>query len=261
MVLLESRRQHLTLKALARELEHVKHQLEEQTSDLKRAQHITSPSIGIVLIERESLSTGELLKRVDMAMYKAKAEGRNAIRFFNPRREETVNMRAELEADLRQALAEQAFYLDYQPQVNAAGRIDGVEALLRWRHWRRGLVPTAHFLPLAEELGLIMEIDGWILQEGCWQLARWSDNAMTRGLVLSLNISGRQFHHPDFAAQMLGALARAGTDPAKLKIEITERTLVNDFDDTKRKMMTLKDAGVRFALDGLGIGYSPLTCL
>lgn len=224
-------------------------------------QHRITPSIGIALIDEKTPSTGELLKRADMAMYKAKAEGRNAIRFFSPQMQEAVNARAELEADLRQALAERAFYLDYQPQVDSDSHIYGVEALLRWKHPRRGQVSPSEFIPLAEELGLIMEIGGWLLEEACQQLVRWSKSEGIRDLVLSINVSARQFHHLSFTDQIIGTLSKTGANPARLKIEITESMLIHDFDDTRQKMMTLKAIGVQFALDDFGTGYSSLAYL
>lgn len=223
--------------------------------------YTTTPSIGIALIDGEMLSTGELLKRADMAMYQAKAEGRNAICFFNPKMQDAVNARAALEADLRRALAEHAFYLEYQPQVDQTGHINGVEALLRWQHPQRGRVPPSEFIPFAEEFGMIMDIGGWLVREACRQLVQWAHAAATQDLVLSINVSARQFHHPAFVSQITQTLADTGADPAKLKIEITESMLIRNFDDTRNKMMTLKELGIRFALDDFGTGYSSLAYL
>lgn len=228
--------------------------------ELDTFQHRITPSIGIALTDNEILSTSDLLKRADMAMYKAKAEGRNAIRFFNAEMQQAVNERAQMEADLRQALADQAFYLEYQPQVDSKGHINGVEALLRWRHPTRGVVPPATFIPLAEELDLIGQIGKWLLEEACRQLVRWSEPA-TRHLEISVNVSARQFRHPSFVEQASDILLRTGVDPARLKIEITESMLISDVDATREKMRALKAAGVRFALDDFGTGFSSLACL
>lgn len=228
--------------------------------ELDTFQHRITPSIGIALTDSEILSTSDLLKRADMAMYKAKAEGRNAIRFFNAEMQQAVNERAQMEADLRQALAEQAFFLEYQPQVDGSGHIHGVEALLRWRHPTRGMIPPAKFIPLAEELDLIGQIGKWLLEEACRQLVRWSDPA-TRHLDISVNVSARQFRHPSFVEQTSDILSRTGVDPARLKIEITESMLISDVEATREKMMVLKRAGVRFALDDFGTGFSSLTYL
>jgi diguanylate cyclase (GGDEF)-like protein/PAS domain S-box-containing protein len=232
-----------------------------QPYDLGGLQHRSTPSIGIALIDGEATTTSELLKRADMAMYKAKSEGRNAIRFFSPQMQDAVNARAALETDLREMLATRAFVLHYQPQVDARGRLIGAEALLRCEHPRRGLVHPAEFIPIAEELGLIMEIGGWLMEEACRQLVKWGDNPATSELVLSINVSVRQFRHPDFVKQVTDTLAATGADPKKLKIEITESLLIKDMEETKRKMMDLKALGVRFSLDDFGTGYSSLAYL
>jgi diguanylate cyclase (GGDEF)-like protein/PAS domain S-box-containing protein len=228
---------------------------------LDTLQHRITPSIGIALFDGEMLSTSDLLKRADMAMYKAKAEGRNAICFFSAEMQDAMNARTQLEADLRQALAANEFYLAYQPQVDSAGRIDGVEALLRWQHPRQGLVMPAQFIALAEELGLIAEIGTWLLEKACQQLVQWTNDAPTQHLVLSVNVSARQYHHPAFVDQTMETLSRTGADPGKLKIEITESMLISDIEDTRRKMMALKAIGVRFALDDFGTGFSSLAYL
>lgn len=232
-----------------------------QPYDLDGLQHRSTPSIGIALIDGEATTTNELLKRADMAMYKAKSEGRNAIRFFSPQMQDAVNARAALEADLRETLAHKAFALHYQPQVDARGRLIGAEALLRWEHPRRGNVHPAEFVPIAEELGIIMEIGGWLLGEACRQLVKWAGNPVTADLVLSLNVSVRQFRHSGFVKQVTDTLATTGADPRKLKFEITESLLIQDLEETKRKMMDLKAIGVRFSLDDFGTGYSSLAYL
>lgn len=229
--------------------------------DLGGLQHRSTPSIGIAIIDGEATTTSELLKRADMAMYKAKSEGRNTIRFFSAQMQELVNARAAMEAELREALATGRFCLHYQPQVDALGRLVGAEALLRWDHPDRGLVYPAEFVPLAEEAGLIVEIGRWLLEESCRQLVRWAGNSATARLGLSINISARQFRHPGFVTQVKDIIAVTGADPTKLKIEITESLLIQDLDETKRKMMELKAVGVRFSLDDFGTGYSSLAYL
>jgi EAL domain-containing protein (putative c-di-GMP-specific phosphodiesterase class I) len=204
------------------------------------------------------VSTSDLLKRADMAMYKAKAEGRNAIRFFSAEMQETVNARSQLEADLRQALAAREFYLAYQPQVDRDGRIVGVEVLLRWQHPRQGQVMPAQFIPLAEELDLIADIGKWLLEQACLQLVQWTRDPAMQHLTISVNVSVRQFRHAAFIDQITEILSRTGADPGKLKIEITESMLISDIDETRQKMMVLKALGVRFALDDFGTGFSSL---
>ena len=223
--------------------------------------HRTTPSIGIALIDGDVPTTAELLKRADMAMYKAKSEGRNTICFFSPQMQEAVNARSQMEADLRQAIDDSAFHLDYQPQVNEFGKIIGAEALLRWTHPQRGVIPPTEFIPIAEELDLITNIGTWLLLQVCEQLVEWSKRPTTHGLVLSLNVSPRQFRHPTFVSQIREALSRTGADPARLKIELTESVLISNFDDTRQKMTTLKEIGVQFALDDFGTGYSSLAYL
>ena len=228
---------------------------------LEALQHRITPSIGIALFDSEMVSTSDLLRRADMAMYKAKAEGRNAIRFFSAEMQDAVNARSQLEADLRRALAAQEFYLAYQPQVDHMGHIIGAEALLRWQHPRQEPVMPAQFIPLAEELGLIAEIGKWLLEEACQQLVQWTKDPPTQHLTLSVNVSVRQFRHPAFIDQTTEVLSRTGADPDKLKIEITESILISDIEETRRKMMALKALGVRFALDDFGTGFSSLAYL
>lgn len=228
---------------------------------LETLQHRITPSIGIAIFDHEMLSTSDFLRRADMAMYKAKAEGRNAIRFFSAEMQGAVNARSQLEADLRQALVAQEFYLAYQPQVDRMGRIVGVEVLLRWQHSTRGLVMPAEFIALAEEFGLIAEIGNWLLEQACQQLVQWTMDPPTQHLTLSVNVSVRQFRHPAFIDQTVEILSRTGADPGKLKIEITESMLINDIEATSLKMMDLKAIGVRFALDDFGTGFSSLAYL
>ncbi|HUS12644.1 MAG TPA: EAL domain-containing protein [Pyrinomonadaceae bacterium] len=228
---------------------------------LETLQHRITPSIGIAIFDHEMVSTSDFLRRADMAMYKAKAEGRNTIRFFSAEMQDAVNARSQLEADLRQALTAQEFYLAYQPQVDRRGRIVGVEVLLRWQHPTRGLVMPAEFIALAEELGLIAEIGNWLLEQACQQLVQWTKDPPTQHLTLSVNVSVRQFRHPAFIDQTIEILSRTGADPGKLKIEITESMLISDIEETRRKMIALKAIGVRFALDDFGTGFSSLAYL
>jgi diguanylate cyclase (GGDEF)-like protein/PAS domain S-box-containing protein len=228
---------------------------------LETLHHRITPSIGIAIFDSEMVSTSDLLRRADMAMYKAKAEGRNAVRFFSAGMQDAVNARSQLEADLRQGLAAREFYLAYQPQVDHKGQIVGVEALLRWQHPRRGLVMPAQFIALAEELGLIAEIGKWLLEQACQQLVQWTNDPPTQHLTLAVNVSVRQFRHPAFIDHTTETLTRTGAAPGKLKIEITESMLISDIEETRRKMMALKAIGVRFALDDFGTGFSSLAYL
>ncbi|MDC8756984.1 EAL and GGDEF domain-containing protein [Janthinobacterium fluminis] len=227
---------------------------------LKGCEHYSSCSIGATLFEHEG-NVGELLKRADLAMYQAKAAGRNALRFFDPQMQTAVNARMALEGDLRQALQLGEFCLHYQPQVGDGGRITGAEALLRWRHPQRGMVAPAAFIPLAEESGLILALGRWVLETACAQLLAWAAKPATARLSLAVNVSARQMRHPGFVDEVLATLARSGANPARLKLELTESLLVDDVEVTIAKMTALKASGLGFSLDDFGTGYSSLSYL
>ena len=224
-------------------------------------EHLSTSSIGIAPFLRNSTSVGELLKQADIAMYQAKAAGRNTLRFFDPGLQAAVTARAALEADLRLALAQDELQLHYQPQVDAAGRVTGVEALVRWHHATRGAIAPADFIPLAEETGLILQLGRWVLRQACRSLAAWSADPRTAALTMAVNVSSRQFRHPDFVAQVAGVLQQTGADARLLKLELTESLLVEDMDMTVGKMTALRSYGVGFALDDFGTGYSSLSYL
>jgi EAL domain-containing protein (putative c-di-GMP-specific phosphodiesterase class I) len=206
-------------------------------------------------------STEELLKQADLALYQAKAAGRNTLRFFDPRMQAAITERVTLEADLRQGLREQQFLLFYQAQVDGQGAMTGAEVLLRWQHPTRGMVSPASFIPLAEETGQILPLGHWVLEAACQQLARWGRQAPTAALTLSVNVSARQFRQGDFVAQVQALLAQTGANPRRLKLELTESLLVSDIEDTILKMQALQASGVGFSLDDFGTGYSSLQYL
>jgi len=220
-----------------------------------------TPSVGVALFDRHINEVDELLKQADLAMYHAKAMGRNTACFFDPDMQSAINARVALERELRAALHQHQFELHYQPQVDGAGRTVGYEALIRWRHPRHGLVYPQAFIPLAEETGLIRGIGRWVLQSACRQLASWSTRPDHAHLTISVNVSAGQFGHPEFMQQVLAAIASAGADPCLLKLELTESVLVKNPDDTIAKMAGLKEHGIRFALDDFGTGYSSLSYL
>jgi len=222
--------------------------------------HIT-PSIGITLYSGHLESVEDLLMHVDIAMYQAKAAGRNAIRFFDPQMQMTLDIRAALEEDLRQALARQQFRLYYQIQVDSLRRPLGAEALLRWEHPERGLVSPMQFISLTEETGLIVPIGQWVLQTACAQLKAWQQDALARDLTLAVNVSARQFHQADFVAQVQQALLQSGAKPSHLKLELTESTVLENIEDTIAKMREIKMLGVNFSMDDFGTGYSSLQYL
>ena len=240
--------------------EKILHQL-NQPYELIGKQHSSTPSIGIALFSGNQPGADELLKRADVAMYQAKAAGRNTLRFYDPEMQATVVARAQLTADLRQGLLHDELKLHFQPLVDQSGSVTGYEALVRWQHPQRGVIPPGDFIELAEETGLILPIGLWVLQAACRQLLAWSAHAATRALTLSVNVSARQFRRPDFAEQVLQTVREIGADPQRLKLELTESVLLNDVEDAIGKMSQLRDAGVRFALDDFGTGYSSLAYL
>ncbi|HUX63695.1 EAL domain-containing protein [Sulfuricella sp.] len=232
-----------------------------QPFNLQGFEHHSSSSIGIRLFRGDEISMDDLLKHADTAMYQAKHAGRDTIRFFDAPMQAVLEIRAALEADLRQALPHQQLRLYYQIQVNEPGVVVGAEALLRWQHPERGLVSPMEFIPLAEETGLIVPIGKWVLQMACAQLKVWQADPLTCQLQIAVNVSARQFRHPDFVDQVLEMLEKTGVDPLKLKLELTESLMLDNITDSIDKMQALRIAGVRFSLDDFGTGQSSLTYL
>ncbi len=218
-------------------------------------------SIGIALFGEQHEDTVEPLKRAELAMYEAKAHGRNTLRFFDPRMQASVNSRIAMEAGLREAIEKNHFLLHYQAQVTEQGRVIGAEALLRWLDPRRGMVSPAEFIPLAEETGLILQVGHWVLESACRQLAKWAEQPALAQLTLAVNVSAKQFLQRDFADQVLSTLGRTGAKPDRLKLEMTESLLVTHVEDVIAKMNALKARGVAFSLDDFGTGYSSLSYL
>jgi diguanylate cyclase (GGDEF)-like protein len=229
--------------------------------DLGTITHSTSASIGLTLFRGEEASADELLKQADLAMYKSKDSGRNACRFFDPQMEEMVRARAALDADLRQAIAEEEFELYYQPQIGPGGRIVGAEALIRWKHSERGFIAPADFIPLSEDTGLILPLGNWVLETACKQLAAWANSENLANIHMAVNVSSRQFQRPEFVDQVLLTIERTGANPKLLDLELTESLMVENVDDVIRKMTALKARGVGFVLDDFGTGYSSLAYL
>ena len=224
-------------------------------------EHHSSASIGITLFSGGGDTVEDLLKRADMAMYRAKAAGRNTLRFFDPMMQATVAARAELETDLRRGIRDDQLDLHYQPQVDREGRMLGAEALLRWRHPTRGMIDPAEFVGSAEESGLIVALGQWVIEKACAELATWSRLPWARGVKLAVNVSPREFHHSDFVRHVLAVIDRTGADPRQLMFEFTESTLLVDIDDVVAKMTALKARGIGFAIDDFGTGYSSLSYL
>ena len=228
---------------------------------LKQYEYHSSPSIGVYLYNGEDGSVDDVLKRADMAMYQAKDSGRNAVRFFDPDMQKSVETRTALESDLRRAIPERQFQLYYQIQVDNDRRPLGAEALIRWNHPGRGMVLPADFIPFAEGSPLILEIGHWVLESACQQLAAWKERAQTRPLVLAVNISAQQFKQPDFVEQVAAMIENYGIDPSRLKLELTESVSMGNVDAVAAEMRTLRETGVTLSLDDFGTGYSSLSHL
>ncbi|MGV8897889.1 MAG: putative bifunctional diguanylate cyclase/phosphodiesterase [Burkholderiaceae bacterium] len=220
-----------------------------------------SASLGVALFRGCEASVDTLLKHADLAMYKAKSAGRNTLRFFDPAMQIALDQRSALEADLRLAVGQGQLRLYYQPQVDVQRRVIGAEALLRWSHPKRGLVPPDDFIGLAEETGLILPIGLWVLETACAQIKAWSADPAACTLRLAVNVSVRQFRQPEFVAQVRQVLAQTGANPTLLKIELTESLMIDNVADTITRMNALKALGIRFSIDDFGTGFSSLSYL
>jgi diguanylate cyclase (GGDEF)-like protein/PAS domain S-box-containing protein len=222
-----------------------------------------SASVGIAVASPAHIGADDLLREADIALYQAKGAGKARAVMFHQDMNAQALARLELETELRHALERGEFLLHYQPEVNLeTERIVGVEALLRWQHPRHGLMPAARFIPVAEETGLIVPLGEWVLREACRQAQAWQ--ALRRDgppLIISVNISARQFAQPDLVAQVAAVLADSGLDPACLRLEITESTAMQDVDSAIAICHALKRLGVELAIDDFGTGYSSLSWL
>lgn len=232
-----------------------------QPYQLRDYGHVSTPSVGIVVFGPGDDSVDDLLKKADVAMYEAKGAGRNTSRFFDPSMQASVSAHAALEKELRKSLEEGGFVLHFQVQVDGESHTTGVEALVRWQHPLRGMIPPAEFIPLAEESGLILPLGQWVLEAACEQLVRWSSDPVKRHWMVAVNVSAVQFAQANFVDQVRKALAKTGAQASLLKIEITESMLMNNVEEIIEKMNAIKSSGVRMSLDDFGTGYSSLTYL
>ena len=233
----------------------------DQPYHLDSYEYHCSSSIGATLFNRDSQTVEELLKQTDIAMYQAKKAGRNALRFFDPQMQTAIDVRTSLEAGLRKAIDRNEFQLFYQIKVDGLFQPVGAEGLIRWIHPEHGLILPSQFIPLAEETGLIQPIGQWVLETACSQLKAWRENPLTRHLILSVNISAKQFRQTDFVGQVKAVLQRHAVNPGLLKLELTEGMLLDNVNDIVAAMKTLNEIGVRFSLDDFGKGYSSLQYL
>jgi diguanylate cyclase (GGDEF)-like protein len=213
-------------------------------------------SIGVAIFPDDGTDATTLLANADAALYRAKADGRGAIRFFEPDMDKRLREHRALQHDLRSALERGELVLHYQPQASIGGEIIGFEALIRWQHPTRGLVPPNVFIPLAEENGLIMPIGEWVLREACREAASWQ-----KPLLISVNLSPVQFRHGDLCSVVHSILLETGLPAARLELEITEGVLISDFPRAVSMLRRLKALGVRIAMDDFGTGYSSLSYL
>jgi len=220
----------------------------------------TTSSMGITVFGNQSESTNEVLQQADIAMYQAKAAGRNAMFFFAPALQASVNARVALERDLRAAIRENQFALFYQPQLDR-GLLTGAEALIRWNHPTRGLVSPQEFVPLAEETGLIFPMGSWVLETACTQIAAWASRKEGEHLSVAVNVSAREFRQPKFVDHVLTALDRTGANPKNLKIELSETMFGENIEDVIARMSKLRTYGIRFSLEDFGTGYSSMAYL
>ncbi|WP_269532376.1 bifunctional diguanylate cyclase/phosphodiesterase [Chitinimonas sp. BJYL2] len=227
--------------------------------DLGAQRFSTGGSLGITLFPKPGQRTEDILREADMAMYRAKSEGRHRAVFFEGSMQAEIEERLTLQRDMEQALAEGGFQLYLQPQVNAEGRAIGAELLLRWQHPVRGFISPAQFIPIAEETGLIARIGDWILVEACHLLMILA--ATGRDLPLSVNVSPYQFHEADFVAKVRRVLDETGAPAQQLVLEVTEGLLIRNFSATVAKMEELASLGLRFSIDDFGTGYSSLAYL
>jgi diguanylate cyclase (GGDEF)-like protein len=225
--------------------------------DIDGLQAMIGVSIGIAIGPGDGLSPDELLRNADLALYKAKGDGRGTFRFFEPAMDLQMQTRRVMEQDLRKALPAGEFELYYQPVVDlASDEISGFEALIRWNHPKRGLVAPDMFIPLAEEIGVIVPIGEWVIRQACATAAKWPGD-----LQVAVNISAVQFRNPGLMQVIVGALAASGLHPTRLEIEITETVLLQDKETTLAVLHQLRALGIRIAMDDFGTGYSSLTYL
>jgi diguanylate cyclase (GGDEF)-like protein len=225
--------------------------------DIDGHQAAIGASIGIAVGPNDGLRPDRLLRNADLALYRAKGDGRGTFRFFEAAMDLQMQTRRIMEQDLRKALQAGEFELYYQPVVNLArNAISGFEALIRWNHPVKGLVSPASFIPLAEEIGFIVPIGEWVIRQACTTAAQWPQD-----LHVAVNISAAQFRSPGLMQVIVGALAASGLPPTRLEIEITETVLLQNRETTLAVLHQLRALGIRIAMDDFGTGYSSLTYL
>lgn len=228
---------------------------------LENREFFVTASIGIALSPQDGSELSQLMKNADTAMYHAKERGKNNFQFYQAEMNASALERLELESDLRHAMEQNEFILYYQPQFSGDGkRLTGAEALLRWRHPTRGLVPPGDFIPVIEELGLVVDVGDWVLREASRQLKAWH-KAKVRVPKVSVNISARQFSDGQLGTRIANILEESGLPPACLELELTESILMREVNEALQILASLKNLGLSIAVDDFGTGYSSLNYL
>ena len=225
--------------------------------DLNGSQAYVGVSIGIAVAPENASDTDSMMRLADIALYRAKSEGRNRYSFFAQDMDDQLRLRKLVEDELRSAICRDELSLHYQPQVAAStGRIVGFEALVRWKHPTHGYIAPGDFIPIAEERGLIVPLGEWVLRQACTDAMDWPSD-----LTVAVNISPIQFKHKDYVASVSRIVRETGIDPTRIELELTEGVVVDDADIAEGAIMELRALGVRFALDDFGTGYSSLIYL
>ncbi len=223
--------------------------------------HVTI-SIGVSLIPTQNTGVEDILKQADTAMYRAKSAGRNTVRFFLPSMQKAADERLLMNTEIKKAILNNELTVYYQPQVNNNNEIVGAEALIRWNHPTRGFISPLQFIPIAEETGIIKDIGYWVLQNTCTTIEQWvKKQILEENQTIAVNFSPREFAVSDFVERITHILEKTGAQPNFLNIELTEGSLVSSFEDTVKKIMELRDLGIKFSIDDFGTGYSSLSYL
>jgi predicted signal transduction protein with EAL and GGDEF domain len=231
---------------------HVLESLRQQTPAGDHLLAVTA-SVGVAIAPDHGDDPGTLLRRADIALYRARIEGRGTLRMFDPGYEDALHKRGKMERELAGALASEEFFVLFQPQLSADGeRIVGVEALVRWNHPDRGIVTPTEFIPIAEHSGLIVRLDEWVLRRACEQGTKWPE------ISLAVNLSPSNFHHSDMVIRLRRILSETDFDPRRLEIEITENMLLNATPEVLGQLAEMRRMGIRIVLDDFGTGYSSL---
>lgn len=233
----------------------------EDSYQINSNSQVVTASMGVAFFTDSSGNPDEIFRLADIALHQAKAEGPGSLRFFNHGMQVKAKQRADLESDLRLALVREEFFLQYQPQVGSGGAVIGAEALVRWNHPDKGIVPPGVFIDIAESSSLIIPLGHWILEEACGQIAAWEKHTPLSSITVSVNVSAKQFMQEGFVEEVLEVVKQSGANPNRLELEITESILVSDMSTVDSKMSRLAHHGIRFALDDFGTGYSSLNYL